>query len=164
MNDSTQDTRRAGRKRRPELTGGCGQSPAMGAPSVTGGSGRGVTAEQLATGTSGEAVTILAPGRVDVTMSRVTIEPGGSTEWHYHPGPVIGVVSSGTLTRTLSEGTVEVSGPGSTILEPAGRAHLHRARNLGTDPVELYVTYFVPEGSPLSVDVPVADAGGREEE
>ncbi|GAB3968065.1 cupin domain-containing protein [Streptomyces sparsus] len=161
MNDSTQETRRSSRKRRTTVTG-CVVAVPVEAPAVitdtaAPSSATGVAAEQLATGTSEGPLTIGTPGRVDVTMSRVTIEPGGTTGWHYHPGPVVGVVRSGTLTRTLAEGTVEVSGPGSIILEPAGREHAHMARNLGTEPVELHVTYFVPAGSPLAVEATPPD-------
>ncbi|MDT0343755.1 cupin domain-containing protein [Streptomyces litchfieldiae] len=126
-------------------------------PSAGATPGRGVTAETLAEGTSEAGLAIRTTGRTDVTVRVITIAPGGSTGLHHHPGPLIAVVESGTLTRTLDDCSVEVSTLGDTVLEPAGRRHVHLGRNLGTEPVVLYATYFVPEGSPLSVDA--ADPG-----
>ena len=36
---------------------------------------------------------------VDYITREITIQPGGSTGWHYHDGRVFGVVREGTLTR-----------------------------------------------------------------
>jgi quercetin dioxygenase-like cupin family protein len=114
--------------------------------------GSGVTGTVLAQGRTEGTVAITAEGRTDVVVRTLTIEPGGSTGWHHHPGQVLAVVRSGTLTRTLDDCSLEVTEPGGVILEPAGARHRHIGRNLGTEPVVLYVTYFVPAGSPLSLD------------
>ncbi|TDC23768.1 cupin domain-containing protein [Streptomyces sp. 8K308] len=114
--------------------------------------GEGVTAETLATGTSAGSLDLTSRGPTDVTMRVITIKPGGSTGWHYHPGRLLAVVASGTLTRTVDDCAVEVATAGDTVLEPAGSHHVHIGRNLGTEPVVLYATYFVPEGSPLAID------------
>lgn len=116
--------------------------------------GSGVTGTTLAKGTSEDGLKIKTSGRTDVVVRTITIAPGGSTGWHYHPGQVLGVVQSGTLTRTLSDCEVETTTAGQSIVEPAGPGHVHIGRNLGTEPVVLYVTYFLPEGAPLSVDAP----------
>jgi len=39
---------------------------------------------------------------VDYITREITIQPGGSTGWHYHDARVFGVVREGTLTRTIS--------------------------------------------------------------
>jgi quercetin dioxygenase-like cupin family protein len=114
--------------------------------------GSGVTGTVLGQGRTEGTVAITAEGRTDVVVRTLTIEPGGSTGWHHHPGQVLAVVRSGTLTRTLDDCSLEVTEPGGVILEPAGARHRHIGRNLGTEPVVLYVTYFVPAGSPLSLD------------
>ncbi|MEV8533010.1 cupin domain-containing protein [Streptomyces sp. NPDC051211] len=90
----------------------------------------------------------------DVVVNQITLNPGDSTGWHYHPVPLFAVVISGTLTRVLHDGTVEVSRPGAMFVEAAGRDHIHLGRNLGTDPVVLQVAYTLPDGAPLTVDVP----------
>ena len=76
---------------------------------------------------------------------------------HYHPGELIAVVHKGTLTRTLEDCSVQTTSPGQAIVEAAGDRHAHEGRNLGTEPMELYVTYVIPAGAPLAIDA--ADPG-----
>ncbi|MET9854766.1 cupin domain-containing protein [Streptomyces sp. NPDC006450] len=82
----------------------------------------------------------------DLVVREVEIGPGGCTGWHYHRVPLIAVVKSGTLTRILRDGTVEVHHTGTSFVEPAGRRHVHLGRNLGTEPVVLCVTAALAEG------------------
>ncbi|MER7819045.1 cupin domain-containing protein [Streptomyces sp. NPDC096153] len=131
---------------------GCAAALAFGSTAAVATPGSGVTGTVLAKGTSAGTLKVKAKGRTDVIVRTITIEPGGSTGWHYHPGPLIAVVKSGTLTRTLHDCSAEATPAGTSIIEPSGSHHVHIGRNLGTEPVELYVTYLVPEGSPLSVD------------
>ncbi|WP_432753485.1 cupin domain-containing protein [Streptomyces sp. JL2001] len=117
--------------------------------------GTGVSGTVLAKGTSDGRLRIKPPhGDTDVTVRTITVAPGGSTGWHHHPGQLVAVVQSGTLTRTLDDCSVEETFPGQAFIEPAGRRHVHIGRNLGTEPVVLYVTYLLPKGAPLSVDEP----------
>ncbi|MFG2030001.1 cupin domain-containing protein [Streptomyces sp. NPDC048825] len=140
---------------------GCAAALAFGSTSALATPGSGVTGTILAKGTSAGTLKVKAKGRTDVIVRSITIAPGGSTGWHYHSGQLIAVVKSGTLTRTLQDCSVEVTPTGTSFIEPAGARHVHIGRNLGTEPVELYVTYLVPEGSPLSVDADApACAGG----
>ncbi|GGK62415.1 MULTISPECIES: cupin domain-containing protein [Streptomyces aurantiacus group] len=140
---------------------GCAAALAFGSTSALATPGSGVTGTILAKGTSAGTLKVKAKGRTDVIVRSITIAPGGSTGWHYHSGQLIAVVKSGTLTRTLQDCSVEVTPTSTSFIEPAGARHVHIGRNLGTEPVELYVTYLVPEGSPLSVDADApACAGG----
>jgi quercetin dioxygenase-like cupin family protein len=116
--------------------------------------GSGVSATILAKGTSEDGLKIRTKGRTDVIVRTITIDPGGSTGWHYHLGKLIAVVQSGTLTRTMADCSVETATAGQSFVEPDGAKHVHIGRNLGTEPVVLYVTYILPEGAPLSVDAP----------
>jgi quercetin dioxygenase-like cupin family protein len=116
--------------------------------------GSGVTGTVLATGTSADTIRAKNRGPTDVAVRHIVIDPGGSTGWHYHTGELIAVVQAGTLTRLLDDCAVEVSRAGQTFVEPSGRRHVHIGRNLGSEPVELYVTYVLPAGDPLSVDAP----------
>jgi len=114
--------------------------------------GSGVSAEVLAQGVSDGTLKLKAKGRTDVVVRTVTIQPGGTTGWHHHPGQVLAVVKSGTLSRTLDDCSVEVNAAGTSFVEPAGPRHRHTGRSVGSEPVVLYVTYLLPAGSPLSVD------------
>ncbi|MFJ6795880.1 cupin domain-containing protein [Streptomyces sp. NPDC091268] len=89
----------------------------------------------------------------DLIGREVVIEPGGCTGWHYHRVPLMAVVKSGTLTRILHDNTVEVHRTGADFIEPAGRRHVHLGRNLGTEPVVLYVTSVLAGDEPFSIPV-----------
>ncbi|MEU0136007.1 cupin domain-containing protein [Streptomyces sp. NPDC006296] len=120
--------------------------------------GSGVSGTVVAEGTSEGRLSVRAPkGPADVTFREITVAPGGSTGWHTHRGQLIAVVKSGTLTRTLHDCTVEVTPAGTSFIEPSGAGHRHIGRNLGAEPVVLWVTYLLPEGSPLSDDADAAD-------
>ena len=90
----------------------------------------------------------------DTIVQQVTVQPGGFTGWHSHPGPAFVTVAQGTFTYYDGEDescTGIPYGPGETFVD-VGQGHVHSARNEGTDLVILYVTYFdVPAGlaSPL---------------
>ena len=96
---------------------------------------------------------------VDYITREITIQPGGSTGWHYHDGRVFGVVREGTLTRTMKDCSVVVSPEGSAVTEDSGADHTHIGRNLGPGPVVLWVDYIEPAGTPLAVDMPDPGCG-----
>jgi quercetin dioxygenase-like cupin family protein len=89
----------------------------------------------------------------DYILREVTLPPGQSTGWHYHDGPLYGLVKTGTLSHfdatCASDGIYR---QGTTITEPSGADHVHIGRNLGTTPVVLEVLYVLPHGAPLSED------------
>ncbi|AOR36356.1 cupin [Streptomyces fodineus] len=91
----------------------------------------------------------------DYTLREITVPPGQSTGWHYHDGPLYGVVKQGTLSHfdatCASDGVYRT---GSTIQEPAGPGHVHIGRNLGDTPLVLDVLYVLPHGAPFSEDAP----------
>jgi uncharacterized RmlC-like cupin family protein len=91
---------------------------------------------------------------VEYITRAITIQPGGSTGWHFHDGQVFGVVRAGTLTRTFGDCADVASPVGSGVTEESGPDHIHNGRNLGPDPVVLWIDYIQPAGTPLSVDVP----------
>jgi quercetin dioxygenase-like cupin family protein len=96
---------------------------------------------------------------VDYITKEITIQPGGSTGWHYHDGRVFGVVREGTLTRTMADCSEVVSPAGSAVTEDSGSNHVHIGRNLGPAPLVLWVDYIEPAGGPQAVDVPDPGCG-----
>jgi quercetin dioxygenase-like cupin family protein len=119
-----------------------------------------VRATTITAGTATGGIAVAVPGPTEVTVRTITIEPGGSTGWHYHLGELLAVVQAGTLTRQLADCSVETSPAGQAFVEPAGGPHVHVGRNLGTAPVVLYATYVLPAGSPLAVEAPDPGCGG----
>lgn len=84
-------------------------------------------------------------GPADVIMSKLVLQPGDSTGWHYHPGYVFVVINSGTVTEDTGCGDVSVFTPGMAF-EEVQPARIHRVRNLGSVTAELYITNIVPTG------------------
>ena len=78
-----------------------------------------------------------------VSMFQITFAPGEPFPWHFHPGPLWGVIVSGTLTEDEGCGTaLNVYPAGSAFSETAGR--VHRVFNYGTEPVVINFAAVVP--------------------
>ena len=92
-------------------------------------------------------------GPATVTVRTLTINPGETLAWHYHPGYAFNVVKSGALTVEDGCGGEETLTPGQAFEEMDGR--VHRAKNLSaTDPVVVYNTFIMPQGKPTTVNIP----------
>ena len=103
---------------------------------------------------------IHAPQLQETVLQQIIIAPGGTTGWHSHPGPVVVLIKSGALTFYSAEDptcTPRTYTAGQAIVD-SGQGHVHMARNLGSQNVELWVTYFdVPPGGAFRLDA--ADPG-----
>ena len=98
----------------------------------------------------------LFDGPATVTVRTLTINPGNSLAWHYHPGYAFNVVKSGALTVEDGCGGEETllatDTSNNAFEEMDGR--VHRAKNLTTEPVVVYNTFIVPQGKPTTVNIP----------
>jgi mannose-6-phosphate isomerase-like protein (cupin superfamily) len=118
------------------------------------------TSTWTATATPGDGVAAVVLSQStyqgkDYITKELTIAPGGSTGWHYHPGQVFGVVREGTLTHYKGDCSVDGVFPaGAPITEASGPGYIHLGRNEGTTPLVLWVLYIDPAGAPLAVDAP----------
>jgi quercetin dioxygenase-like cupin family protein len=81
-------------------------------------------------------------------MAQITVDPGGSSGWHSHPGGAIIVVKQGSLTVYSPVGS-----KCETTTYTAGQAFIERpgevddVLNAGTIPYVLFVTFpRVPQG------------------
>lgn len=111
-----------------------------------------------ATPGSGVTGTILSQttiGRTDYVLREITIQPGGTTGWHFHDGTLYAFVKAGTLTHSDHDCKTDgVYRAGAAFTEPSGADHVHVGRNLGAKPIVLEVLYVLPHGKPLSEDAP----------
>lgn len=97
----------------------------------------------------------------DTVMQKIVIAAGGHTGWHSHPGPVVVLVTSGEMSFYDGDDptcTVRTYLTGQAFVD-SGQGHVHIARNEGSVPLELYVTYFdvtpgVPAPNAFRIDVP----------
>jgi quercetin dioxygenase-like cupin family protein len=89
-------------------------------------------------------------GPADVAVSQITMQPGDTIAWHYHPGIAYVILKSGTIT--------EDDGCGGSAVFTAGQAfeelipRVHQVRNTGSVPAELYATIIVPGGQPRTIN------------
>jgi hypothetical protein len=113
----------------------------------------GVSGAVQARGTIGEQVKVREAAGTELVMQQIAIQPGGQTGWHTHPGAALVIVKSGALTVTGLRGgrasdsargggrcVTQTYSAGQSFVDP-GHGHVHIGRNLGTVPVELWVSY-----------------------
>ena len=91
-------------------------------------------------------------GSATVSTRALTLKPGEKLPWHYHPGFAFNVVKSGTLTVEDGCGGEKTLTPGQGFEEMDGR--VHRGKNLSGAEVVVYDTFIIPEGKPLTVQIP----------
>ncbi len=110
----------------------------------------------LARGTDTSVGTIPLQVGADVAMAQITVDPGGSSGWHSHPGGAIVVVKTGTLTVYQSVGNqcgVTTYGAGQAFIGRAGE--VDEVFNTGAVPYVLFVTFpRVPQGVSARTDGP----------
>jgi quercetin dioxygenase-like cupin family protein len=110
----------------------------------------------LARGTDASDGTIPIQMGTDVVMAQITVDPGGSSGWHSHPGGAIIVVKTGTPTVYRAIGSQCQSttyGPGDAFIERPGE--VDDVLNAGAAPYVLYVTFpRVPPGGSARIDEP----------
>jgi quercetin dioxygenase-like cupin family protein len=92
-------------------------------------------------------------GPADVAVATVTIDPGGSSGWHHHPGIVVVVVRSGTLTFYDKNCRGDVHQAGETFIESSDSPGL--AKNTGTGTVVIEATFIVPASTPSTPPTPL---------
>jgi quercetin dioxygenase-like cupin family protein len=89
-------------------------------------------------------------------MAQITVEPGGSSGWHSHPGGAIIIVKQGELTVYRAIGSqcqTTTYSAGQAFIERPGE--VDQVVNTGTIPYVLYVTFpRVPQGASTRIDEP----------
>lgn len=105
------------------------------------------------TGVHGEILGQVTFDGKDYILRQITIDPGGSTGWHFHDGTLYALIAQGTLSHYRSDCSVDgIYSAGNTLIEPSGSDHVHIGNNSQTTPLVLEVVYVNPAGSPLSED------------
>src|SRR2546425_1022292 len=82
----------------------------------------------------------------DIVVVSIVVTPGGNSGWHYHPGPVLVTVKTGTITFYMGD-------------DPSCSAHVH-GRLHGTRVLPLgSAIYVYGSGPPHDAVLAGADAG-----
>jgi quercetin dioxygenase-like cupin family protein len=89
----------------------------------------------------------------DVAVATITFPPGGSSGWHHHPGVVLVVVRSGTVTFYDRKCRSEVHNAGDAFVESSNSPGL--AKNNGTDNAVVDATFIVPTSSAKAAPTPL---------
>src|SRR6478735_7951068 len=113
-----------------------------------------LTQVPLARGTNVSHGTIPLKSGTDIAMAQITVQPGGSSGWHSHPGGAIIVVKEGALTVYESIGKhceIETYSAGEAFIERPGE--VDQVVNNGTARYVLWVTFpDVPAGGSPRTD------------
>lgn len=137
-------------------TGAAFAGAALGTPSSGTSSvplGEGVIGERINVNTDGIRLKIHDEARV-VTQA-VSFEPGGTSGWHVHPGPVVVTVTRGSFTVYDARCRPRVYGRGDAFVEEPGAPVL--VTNPGGSTSEALATFIVPPGVPLRADAPAPE-------
>lgn len=98
----------------------------------------------------------------ETIVQQITVDPGGFTGWHTHPGPVVVLVESGTFDVYQAKDptcTAYSYGPNEAFVDP-GQGNVHSARNNHpTEPMVAWAIYFDVPADLASPFIPVAEPG-----
>jgi quercetin dioxygenase-like cupin family protein len=115
----------------------------------------GLSQVPLARGTNVSHGTIPLQFGTDIAMTQITVEPGGSSGWHSHPGGAIVIVKQGAVTVYEAVGNechIATHSAGQAFIERSGE--VDQVVNEGSVPYVLVVTFpRVPQGAPARTDV-----------
>jgi len=93
-------------------------------------------------------------GGTDYVLKKITIAPGGTTGWHVHPGPVLVIVKTGSVTKYSAEDcTAQTYTAGQAFVEN-GLTGENMVRNDGSVLAETIMTFITPPGAPIRDDAP----------
>ncbi len=89
-----------------------------------------------------EPIRIKQKAGARVIVTHITVQPGGHTPWHYHPGPHIVSVKSGTVTVLETDCSPTEYSVGDGFFDPGStrKPHVHTLRNLSDVPAEVVIT------------------------
>ncbi|WP_199268417.1 cupin domain-containing protein [Halomarina oriensis] len=88
-----------------------------------------------------------------VVLAKVTWQPGGTSGWHTHPGPVIVTITEGELELINERDCVaRTYTAGQAFIDP-GQGNVHIAANSSTtEQAVAYATFLgVPDGKPATI-------------
>ena len=101
-------------------------------------------------------VKIKTQGESDVYVVQNTVQSGGHSGWHTHPGPSLITVVQGTATLYDADDptcTPHVVEAGDGTID-VGDGHVHLLKNEGDEVLISVAVQFLPAGAPRRIDAP----------
>ena len=124
---------------------------------------QGLSFTVLSKGTLTEPVDIATDGPSELSTTRLTVEPGGSTGWHSYAGPSFAAVTRGEMTMVeVNQGQCSQASvvAGLAVFAPAGQQQ--ELRNDTPLPLEVYITKILPAGAASATAQPApSECGDR---
>ena len=87
----------------------------------------------------------------DVLVQTITFQPLGTSGWHFHPGVVIVVVESGTVTTHDANCQTRTYGPHESFVE-SGTTPFMVSNESDTTNAVVYATLVAPAGTPFRIE------------
>jgi quercetin dioxygenase-like cupin family protein len=120
-----------------------------------------ITVENLSAGDldqvvqeNNERIKFQTKDATDLKMQKFTFGANSATGWHHHPGATLVIVQSGSVELWHSDCGKKTYGPGSGNGSSWVEGEMvHQATS--ESGATVYVTYIVPDGSPVRVEEPV---------
>ena len=104
---------------------------------------------------AGYEVELKSRDDTDIAVSTIAVAPGGHSGWHFHPGPVVVVVTKGAITfYHASDPTCTGTRypVGTAFVEAGGDVGI--ARNEEAGETTVVATFFVPKSGLTRIDAP----------
>lgn len=92
-------------------------------------------------------------GDSDLYITQNTIQPGGQSGWHTHPGPSLVTVTEGTVTVYEDDCTFEIYSAGQSFTD-IGCGDVHNVRNEAGVVAKTVAVQIVPHGATRREDRP----------
>ena len=90
-------------------------------------------------------------GKAEMSLQRITAQPGFRTPLHSHPQPGIAYVVKGFLSCGTSDGKSLKAGPGDSFASPQGTVHY--CENVGKEEALVFVASAGSKGTETTVPI-----------
>lgn len=121
----------------------------------------GVTTRILGSGTTlggfkihVDGIKVESKDAVGFTVARLTFAPGGTTGWRIHPGPVLVIVKTGSVTKYSADDCTAQTYTAGQAFVGNGPTDENLVRNDGSVPAVAIVTFITRPGAAIRDDAP----------
>ncbi len=107
-----------------------------------------------------QVLDLTAPSQVSVL--KITVQPGAAFPWHTHPGPVLAGVEKGELIYIYADDCVERRYPRGTMFVDPGGENVHTAYNPSANDEAVVIATFLNAPKEGKLTLPVDEQEGQQ--